>query len=94
VGDYRNNFHEDQLQHYVLKAQNLREDGGKVGCTPRKKASRKTLSEVLELGTCNESTRKRLLGQVGIENLDPVTLFLAKCDPETRERLRAVLQAA
>ena len=89
----RNNFHEDQLQHYVLKANNLREDGGKVGCTPRKKASQKSLREVLELGTCNESTRRRLMGQVDVESLDPTQQFLARCDAATRERLRVLLAA-
>jgi hypothetical protein len=92
MSDYRNNFHEDQLQHYVLKAQNLKADGGQVGCSPRKKASQKSLREVLELGTCNESTRRNLLQRVSESELDPVAVFLSRCPEKDRERMRALFQ--
>lgn len=93
MSDYRNNFHEDQLQHYVLKAQNHRADGNKVGCKPRKKASLKSLREVLELGECNAATRERLLLYVDAPEGDPVERLLAKYDRATQEKIRAIMAA-
>ncbi len=93
MSDYRNNFHEDSLRHYVLKAQNHRADGNKVGCKPRKKASQKSMREVLELGECNATVRERLLLYVDAPEADPVAKLLSKYDKATQDKIRAILAA-
>lgn len=93
MSDYRNNFHEDQLQHYILKAQNHRADGNKVGCKPKKKASLKSMREVLELGGCNTAVKERLMLYVDAPEADPVAKLLSKYDSATQEKIRAILAA-
>jgi len=86
----RNNFHEDDLRHYVLKAQNAREDGYTVGYAGYKRASKKTIKELLESGSLTADQRARYEAKVGG---GPLANMLSKYDKATQEKLLAFMSS-
>ena len=88
----RNNFHEDQLRHFIIKAQNAREDGHPVGCTPKRKASKATMQELLESNSTQQDVRERLLMLVEpAPPKDDTAALLDRLSPEQRKKAEAWL---
>ena len=89
----RSNFHEDDLKHYWLKAQNARSDGKPVGCEPRKKASKASIRHVLETAErLDAHTRSRLEAMVGgPKKKSPLDALLDSMAPDTRAVMIAIL---
>lgn len=85
----RSNFHEDDLRHYHLKAQNAREDGHKVGYDGYRRASKATIQDLLDSPGLNLAVRRKLMTASGQK--DPVAEILAKLSPEKAELLRKLL---
>lgn len=88
--DYRDNFHEDDLKHYLLKMRNAKADGKPVGVKPRKKASKASLAQVLENPRLDWKTRAKISKQLGKQ--DVLGDFLANLTPEKRKLVERFIQ--
>ena len=86
----RNNFHEDPLRHYLLKAQNAREDGYAVGGINNHPASKETMREMLLKPGLSEAQKKNLRRLAG--DPDPLEEMLAKLSPEKAAQFLAMLR--
>ena len=86
---HRNNFHEDDLRHFILKAENAREDGHPVSYHGYKPASKATLQNVLEHGKVSPEVRARLEQLTGYQG--PMDKMLASVSPEKAAQIKAFL---
>ena len=85
----RSNFHEDDLKHYHLKAQNAREDGHEVGYAHYRRASKATIKDLLESPSLTLAVRQKLMKSAGQK--DSVAEIMAKLSPEKAAMLKKLL---